>query len=336
VIWAVTNNGADSEIYHALWDLGTPGRVGGRNDHAGGGRKHGQRPGVPQELLPVRFEQGRKNWSRQSQLLLESRGGPPFHVLPEEFLQVRLKRRWTGWSRASGLLLESEVNGQMAAAPQFRACVCRRRPSRVSRSVRPCEALNWCVWRQLSSVRRSLTYRLTARPMRRSARSWRAAWKASPEHVELRDELLEMRIVMWTSSAALSVQLLKVRKRPGSDWFLKQVMNLATRFASRFFCERDQQRAKLVRASSARLPAPRSQNSRPALQLRRTRRRGQSASRPRDGLGPLRPSRPGDPCTEFLLPGRVMSVWISAKNKRTLPMGEKWSYATPHSFGFHR
>src|SRR5437879_8840003 len=63
-------------------------------------------------------------------------------------------------------------------------------------------------------------------------------------------------------------------------------MNLTTRFASRFFCERDQQRAKLVRASSARLPAPRSQNSRPALQLRRTRRRGHSASRPRDGLGP--------------------------------------------------
>src|SRR2546430_12716133 len=28
------------------------------------------------------------------------------------------------------------------------------------------------------------------------------------------------------------------------------------------------------------------------------------------------------PCTELLLPGRVMSVWISAKNKRTLPMGE--------------
>jgi hypothetical protein len=33
--------------------------------------------------------------SRQSQLLLESRRGPPFHDLPEEILQVRLKRRWT-------------------------------------------------------------------------------------------------------------------------------------------------------------------------------------------------------------------------------------------------
>jgi hypothetical protein len=38
-----------------------PGRVGGRNDHGGGGRRHSQRPGVPQELLPVRLEQGRKD-----------------------------------------------------------------------------------------------------------------------------------------------------------------------------------------------------------------------------------------------------------------------------------
>ena len=48
-------------MHHALWDIRAPGRVGGRNDHSGGGREHGQRPDVPQELLPVRLEQGRKD-----------------------------------------------------------------------------------------------------------------------------------------------------------------------------------------------------------------------------------------------------------------------------------
>jgi hypothetical protein len=37
------------------------------------------------------------------------------------------------------------------------------------------------------------------------------------DNVELRDEFLEMGVVMWTSSAALSVHLSKVRKRPGSE-----------------------------------------------------------------------------------------------------------------------
>src|SRR2546430_1097923 len=99
-------------------------------------------------------------------------------------------------------------------------------------------------------------------------------------------------------------------------------MNLATRFASRFFCERDQQRAKLVRA--------------PALgyQLRDHKIAGLPRSFDRRGGEDTRRAGlvtdygvfglPGQetPCTELLLPGRVMSVWISAKNKRTLPMGE--------------
>jgi len=56
-------------------------------------------------------------------------------------------------------------------------------------------------------------------------------------------------VVMWTSSAALSVHFSKVRKAAGLRLNLKQGINLASRFGSRFFCERNQQRAKLVRAS---------------------------------------------------------------------------------------
>jgi len=48
-------------IHLALWDPRAPGHTGGRNDYGRRGRKHGERPSVAQELLPVRLEQGRKD-----------------------------------------------------------------------------------------------------------------------------------------------------------------------------------------------------------------------------------------------------------------------------------
>jgi len=54
-------NAAFADNYEDAERLWRSGHTGGRNDYGGRGRKHGERPGVPQELLPVRLEQGRKD-----------------------------------------------------------------------------------------------------------------------------------------------------------------------------------------------------------------------------------------------------------------------------------